>query len=62
MKTKITLLLLFVFFNPVSAQIATDYEVATWYGFKTCAVTFTFDDFTSNQMPIAKPLLDQYGF
>jgi len=62
MKTKITLLLAFAFCSIVSAQIATDYEVATWYGFKTCAVTFTFDDGTSNQMPIAKPLLDQYGF
>ena len=44
------------------AQIATGYEVGTWYGFKKVAITYSFDDNTSNQIPIAIPLLDNYNF
>jgi oligosaccharide reducing-end xylanase len=43
-------------------QVAADYEIARWYGFKQAAVTFTFDDNTSNQIPVAIPLLDSFGF
>ena len=45
-----------------AAQIDESYEVATWHGFKTSAVSYTFDDNTSNQLPVALPLFDQYGF
>lgn len=38
------------------------YRVANWYGFKDCAITFTFDDLTPNQLPIAMPLFDSYDF
>ena len=44
------------------AQINPAYEVATWQGFKTAAVTYTLDDNTSNQLPVAIPLFDQYNF
>jgi hypothetical protein len=44
------------------AQVNPAYEVATWHGFKTAAVTYTLDDNTSNQLPVAIPLFDQYNF
>lgn len=44
------------------AQVNPAYEVATWRQFKTAAVTYTFDDNTSNQLPVAVPLFDQYNF
>lgn len=44
------------------AQLPKDYEVATWSGFKTAAVTYTFDDNTANQLPVALPLFDKYDF
>jgi peptidoglycan/xylan/chitin deacetylase (PgdA/CDA1 family) len=46
----------------VQAQIPSSYEVATWYQFKTAAVSYTFDDNTSNQLPKALPLFNTYGF
>ncbi|MGI4863360.1 MAG: polysaccharide deacetylase family protein [Janthinobacterium lividum] len=44
------------------AQVNPAYEVATWRGFKPAAVTYTLDDNTSNQLPVAIPLFDQYNF
>jgi hypothetical protein len=44
------------------AQIATNYEVGTWFQFKTAAVSYTFDDNTSNQLPVAMPLFNKFGF
>lgn len=37
------------------AQVNPAYEVATWRGFKTAAVTYTLDDNTSNQLLVAIP-------
>jgi len=44
------------------AQIDSDYSVADWYGFKKAAVSYTFDDLTSNQLPVAMPIFDNYGY
>ena len=38
------------------------YQKGTWRDFKTAAVSYTFDDNTSNQIPVAVPLLDNYGY
>jgi hypothetical protein len=38
------------------------YEVGTWQGFKSGAVSFTFDDNCANQLSVAMPMFDQYGF
>jgi hypothetical protein len=38
------------------------YEVGTWQGFKSSAVSFTFDDNTPNQLSVIVPMFDQYGF
>lgn len=44
------------------AQIAPNYEVATWSQFKPAAVSYTFDDNCSKQIPNALPLFDQLGY
>ncbi len=45
-----------------SRTIAPPYEVGTWQGFKPAAVSYTFDDGTSNQLPVAIPIFNQYNF
>ncbi len=42
--------------------IAEPYEVGTWRGFRTAAVSFTFDDACPNQFSIAIPMFNEYGF
>ena len=45
-----------------AGTVASPYQVGTWQDFKTAAVTFTHDDDCSNQLAIAIPLYNQYGF
>lgn len=56
------LTLLFVQFNVLNAQIAANWEVGTWSQFKTSAISYTMDDGTSNQLPVAIPLFNNYNF
>ena len=44
-----------------AAQIPKEYTVAPWHGFSESAVTYSLDDLTSNQLPVALPLFDKYG-
>ena len=46
----------------LSAQTPKEYKTATWFDFKKSAITYSFDDGTPNQMPVAVPVLDKYGF
>ncbi|MDR0232792.1 MAG: polysaccharide deacetylase family protein [Dysgonamonadaceae bacterium] len=39
-----------------------NYEIATWYGFKQAAISYTFDDQTPKQFTVAIPMLDEFGF
>lgn len=60
---KKVLLSIFTLLNVfVWAQIPSSYQVGTWKDFKPAAITYTFDDNTSNQIPVAIPLLDNYGY
>ena len=52
----------FIMANTVNAQIPEGYEVATWHNFSQAAITYSFDDGTPNQIPVAVPLLNKYGF
>jgi hypothetical protein len=54
--------LLFLLSFDLKSQIPKEYEVAVWPQFKSAAVTYTFDDNTKNQLPIAIPILDKYNF
>ena len=38
------------------------YEIGTWQGFHTAAVSYTFDDSCSNQLALAVPMFDEFGF
>jgi len=44
-----------------SQTIDSPYEVGTWQGFRSGAVSFTFDDECPNQFAVAVPLFNQYG-
>jgi peptidoglycan/xylan/chitin deacetylase (PgdA/CDA1 family) len=43
-------------------NVASPYTVGTWQGFKTTAVSYTFDDGTAKQIPVAIPIFDQFGY
>lgn len=45
-----------------AAQLPYGFEVARWYNFYDAALTYSFDDNTKNQVPVAIPLLNRYGF
>ena len=38
------------------------YQVATWQGFRQAAISYTFDDNCPNQLPVAIPLFNEFGF
>uniref|UniRef100_UPI000687FCC2 glycosyl hydrolase family 8 n=1 Tax=Cytophaga aurantiaca TaxID=29530 RepID=UPI000687FCC2 len=64
-KTIVVLAALFylaLLYMPAKAQIPAAYQVGTWQNFKPAAVSYTFDDNCSNQIPVAIPLLNNYGF
>jgi hypothetical protein len=42
--------------------VASPYEVGTWSGFRTAAISYTFDDQCSNQFSVALPMFNSYGF
>jgi hypothetical protein len=56
------LLLLSGMSNILFAQIPSNWQVGTWYQFKPAALTYTFDDNCSKQLPVALPLFDAYNF
>jgi len=45
-----------------SGTVVSPYEVGNWLGFRTAAITYTFDDGCSNQAAIAIPMFNEYGF
>src|SRR5690242_7238094 len=44
-----------------AATIPSPYEIATWRGFRACAVSYTFDDNSPNQFSVAQPMFDARG-
>jgi peptidoglycan/xylan/chitin deacetylase (PgdA/CDA1 family) len=46
----------------VNAQVVSPYQVGTWSGFRSCAISYTFDDGCSNQFTKAIPLFDEVGY
>lgn len=49
-------------FSLCAQVVETPYEVCTWGDCTEAAITFTFDDATSNQYSIAIPMFNEYGF
>lgn len=46
----------------VFSQVASPYQVGTWQGFKSCAISYTFDDGCSGQFSKAIPIFDATGY
>lgn len=44
------------------AQIPSTYTVGKWKDFKTAAISYTFDDNCSNQIPVAVPMFNTYKY
>ncbi|MGO9481726.1 MAG: T9SS type A sorting domain-containing protein [Candidatus Kryptoniota bacterium] len=49
-------------YESFSQNVASPYQVGTWQGFRSGAVSYTFDDNLPNQLAIAVPMFDQFGF
>jgi len=65
MKQTLKSLLIAVFVlttQTVFSQIAPSYEVATWPGFRNCAVSYTFDDGCAEQFSKAIPIFNEFDF
>lgn len=45
-----------------SGTSSVSYDVARWLGSRSAAVSYTFDDNCPNQLAIAVPMFDQFGF
>jgi peptidoglycan/xylan/chitin deacetylase (PgdA/CDA1 family) len=43
-------------------NVAAPYEVGLWPGFRSAAVTYTFDDGCAKQYTVALPMFDEFGF
>jgi Polysaccharide deacetylase len=46
----------------VAGTVSPPYEIGTWPGFRSAALSFTFDDSCSNQFVLAIPMFDRAGF
>lgn len=46
----------------LGVSVAQSQEIATWAGFRGGVATFTFDDGLANQLSIAVPIFDKYGY
>jgi len=59
----ITTSLAFLIFSQAafSRTIDPSYQIATWSGFRTAAVSYTFDDNCSNQLALAVPMFNSYN-
>jgi peptidoglycan-N-acetylglucosamine deacetylase len=55
-------LLLMLSYNSFAQKVDSSYQVGTWPGFRSAAVSFTFDDGCSNQFAVALPMFDKYNF
>lgn len=61
LQLKLTAALITAAFS-LSLNAQETYEIATWYGFRTAAVSYTFDDNCSKQLTNAMPVFDTYGY
>ena len=45
-----------------SQSIAAPYEVGAWQGFRSAAISYTFDDNCSNQLALVVPMFNEFNF
>ena len=46
----------------IARTSAVSFDIAQWQGYRSAAVSYTFDDNCPNQLAIAVPMFDQFGF
>ena len=46
----------------LAGLVVSPYEIGTWRGFRSAAISYTFDDGCSNQFAVAIPMFDKKGF
>lgn len=57
-----TLYAMIVMLGAVGCSPQTEFEVATWHGFKQCAISFTMEDSYDNQFKTALPIFHEHGY
>ncbi len=57
-----TLCAMIVMLGTVGCTPHTEFEVATWYGFKQCAISYTMEDSYDNQFKIALPIFHEHEY
>ena len=64
MKTPVLFSFIMTFTASVSLAglVVSPYEIGTWRGFRSAAISYTFDDGCPNQFAVAVPMFDQKGF
>lgn len=58
----VILIVLLISDNCYSQTVTGPYEVGTWQGFRSAAISYTFDDNCSNQLALAVPMFNEFGF
>lgn len=43
-------------------NVEAQYQIGTWQGFRSAAISYTFDDNCPNQLAIAVPMFDRFGY
>ncbi len=66
MKTNMMIIITIIFLASANAShsqtVDPPYEVGTWQGFRTVAISFTFDDGSPNQFSKAIPMFNEFNF
>ncbi len=58
----VSAVLLTFFTESFSQTVPAGYQIATWQGYRSAAISYTFDDNCPNQLAIAVPMFDRFGF
>jgi len=61
-KLTLTLVSLLLYVYTVLSQVSAPYQVGTWPEFRSCAISYTFDDGCANQFTKAIPIFDEAGY
>lgn len=60
--TLLAIVLIICSYIGYSQNVDSEYQVATWSGFRSSAISYTFDDGCSGQFTTAIPLFDEFGY
>ncbi len=62
LRRSVLVLLLLSNYRCLSQSVPDSYQIGTWRGFRSAAISYTFDDNCSNQLAIAVPMFNQFNF